>query len=96
MSKVYTFSTEILGDVTSRETFPIFDDECQQLLGAFTLNVGNFIQGFISGSNHPVAICVSTGGHFFFTPKDGNDGKIASGIVSDVAISPLSVRVRAK
>jgi len=91
--RVYRFMAEVSGDVYSRETFPIYDDECNQLIGGFTLVRGNTILGFIAGNEHPTALMVSTGGEFFFTPRDDKNGNVSFGVISDHTISPVSVRI---
>ena len=93
IAKVYRFMAEIDGDVYSRETFPIYDDSCKQLLGGFTLVKGNLILGFVAGNEHPTALMISTGGQFFFTPREDKNGNVSFGLLSDHCISPVSVRI---
>ena len=95
-SNIYKFKVEIGGDAPSGESHPIYDDEGKHLLGAFVLDKGQTLLGFVSGVAHPTALHVSTGDFFFFTPIDGPDGKVAFGIVSEVRISHLSVQTQAR
>jgi len=95
MDRIYKFQAEVSGDTPSKESHPIYDDE-YQLLGAFVLDRGQVVLGFVSGRYHSTALHVSTGAPFFFTPFDGEDGKIAYGIVSEVKLSPLSIKTKAK
>lgn len=96
MDNIYKFSVEIEGDAPSGESHPIYDDEKRQLLGAFVLDRGQFILGFISGVDHPTALHVSTGYPFYFTPIEGEDGKVLYGIVSEVKISNISKITQAR
>lgn len=93
--EIYRFNVEISGDAPSLESYPIYDDELLNLLGAFTVDYGDTMAGFISGRYNHVALLISTGDHFFFTPVDGLDGKVLYGIVSEYKISARSVATRA-
>ena len=84
MSKVYRFEVEVEGDVLSRETFPIYDDSLKTLLGGFSLKSGDVIVGFVAGVDHPAALAVSTGSHFYFTVKDDRNGMVSHGIINEV------------
>lgn len=96
VSEIYRFRADIVGsDAISLESYPIFDDEYHDLLGAFTVDQGDIIIGFISGRYHLAALLISTGEKFFFTPVDGPDGKVIYGIVSEYKISAKSVATRA-
>ena len=96
MDKIYKFKVEVSGDAPSGESYPIYDDEKHQLLGAFVVDKGQVLLGFISGIHHPTALYISTGDIFYFTPIDGPDGKIAYGVVSDVSISVSSKKITAR
>lgn len=96
MDNIYKFRVEIEGDAPSGESHPIYDDEKKQLLGAFVLDTGQFILGFISGVDHPTALHISTRYPFYFTPIEGADGKISHGIVSEVKISNMSKLTEAR
>ena len=93
MNNVYKFEIEVQGDVISGETFPIYDDTLEKLLGGFTLLYGETIFGFISGVNHPAAIFISSESPFYFTPRDDKNGKVSYGVISEVSCSPLSVKI---
>lgn len=93
MGKIFRFTAEVEGDVYSRETFPIYDDECKQLLGGFSLVQGELVLGFIAGTEHPAALYVSTGAPFYFTPRDDKNGNVSFGVISEAPISPLSVKI---
>lgn len=94
--EIYRFRAEISGDAPSLESYPIYDDECYNLLGAFTVDRGDTMMCFISGRYHEAALLISTGDKFYFTPVDGPDGKVIYGIVSELKISARSVAVRAE
>lgn len=94
MENVYKFNVEISGDVPSFEAFPIYEDYTNTVIGAFTLHYGNVIRCFISGIGNPVGLKVSSGGAFYFTPKEGKDGKVSYAIASEIPLSIVSVLVR--
>lgn len=89
----YKFKANIEGDICSGESYPIYNDGYTALIGGFTLNKGDQVLGFVSGTGHPAAIFVSTGDNFYFTPREDKNGMISHGIVSEVPISPLSIAI---
>lgn len=89
---IYKFQFAIQGDIPSFESFPIYDDN-NVLIGAFSLYSGDFIRCFVATTGYPAAIKVSTNDDFYFTLKEGSNGKVAYGVISEVAISPTSILV---
>ncbi len=94
-NRVYKFSVELKSgvDVPSMESFPIYEDALV-LVGAFTVSQGDRIDGFLAGSGYPLALSVSLGDDFYFTPVEGEDGKVSSAILSERSISAHSVKIR--
>lgn len=87
--KTYRFNASISGNVVfSDGPKPLFD-EYENLIGAFNLQHGNTVIGFLSGSGYEAALQVSTGETFFFTPKENSAGEVVSAIISPI---PTSVR----
>ena len=67
---------------------PIYDNY-KNLVGGFILEVGDTIRGFISGRANEVSLRLTTGEGFWFTAKDGPDGKVDRGIVSEWCINEV-------
>lgn len=92
--RIYKFLTNIDGDMESFTTCPIYDDN-MVVVGGFCVYSGNAVEGFISGNENSVALLISTGDGFWFTPKSDSTGRIHHAIVSEVQHSVLSKLVRA-
>jgi hypothetical protein len=90
--RIYRFQVEITGDVPAYQTHPVYD-ESGTLVGGFTLLHGDVVTGFIAGVGYPLALSVSTDAPFYFTPREGPDGKVSKGVISDKQISVNSKRV---
>ena len=81
---VYRFRASIAGDVeTSHESYPIYDPS-GKLVGGFTVDSGDRVIGFVSGQDSEIALAVSTGKGFWFTPVVNSCDKIVSGVVEDL------------
>jgi len=92
--RIFRFEVQVLGDMPSFETFPIFDDY-GTLIGGFTRRQGDLVKGFIAGTGYPMALLVSTEQSFYFTPRVEGDGMIAYAIVSEQNVSEYSIKVQA-
>lgn len=92
LERIYKFTAEVIETVPSYETFPMFD-EYGKLVGAFARLRGDYVKGWVSGKESPVALRVSTGESFWFTPKLGKDGTVSHAIVSEHSFGAMSVQV---
>lgn len=90
--KVFTFNVEVYGDMLSYASLPIYDD-AYNLIGAFIVDKGQQIAGFVSGTKSPAALAISTGDSFFFTTHDGEDGKIDFAILTEYRLYTTSILV---
>ena len=86
--EVYRFRAKIYGDiVSSNESCPIYDS-CNSLVGAFVVDSGDSILGFLSGNANEIALSVTTGGGFWFTPVENDSGKVVLGVVTYFSRTP--------
>lgn len=100
--KTYRFTVSIPGNIVfSDGPKPLFD-EYGNLVGAFNLQFGSTVIGFLSGSGYEAALQVSTGEPFFVTPNEDLKGEVTSAIVSPIpsslhtsiqAVSSLSTEI---
>ena len=92
MDRVFRFEAQVIETVPSYETFPILDDN-KKLVGAFIRLFGDQVRGWVAGNDSPVALRVSTGDKFWFTPKLGEDGSVTHAVVSEQSTGVTSVQI---
>lgn len=90
--RLYTFSATVVDTVIAHETFPLID-EYRHLVGSFVRFRGDLVRGFISGTESPVGLKVSSGQPFFLTPVLDKEGCVIRAIVSELKTSATSVEV---
>lgn len=92
MDRVFRFEAQVIETVPSFETFPIVDD-ARRLIGSFIRLAGDTVRGWVAGNDSPVALRVSTGDDFWFTPVKDEEGIIAYAIVSEAKVGLTSIHV---
>jgi hypothetical protein len=92
-NNVYRFDAIIEGRIEAYRSLPVYDD-AGGLVGAFTLDYGQKVQCFVSGANHPAALQISTGDHFYLTPMFGLDGFLTHAVVTNCKVDMSSVTVK--
>jgi len=92
MSRVFKISIYLKNpmDVPSGETFPIFDDS-MFVVGAFLVSGPDTIAGFVAGHGYQLALTVTCGDSFYFTPVESKTGKVDHAIITSKSISINSV-----
>lgn len=90
--RTYTFVATMIDTVPSFETFPLYD-EYRHLVGSFLRFRGDLIKGFVSGSDTPIGLKVSSGDKFYLTPVLDKEGCVAHAVVSELRSSETSVEV---
>lgn len=92
--RIFKFTAEIKNSVTlTEETLPVYDDSLV-LVGAFAPSHANIITGFIAGNGYPLALQVSLGDKFWFTPVE-KAGQISCGVITGAPINDKSITVYA-
>lgn len=91
-NKILSFEADISGDMLSDGSRPIYDDN-GDVVGGFTLKRGSTVSGFVAFQEWH-KLYVAHGTKFFFTPTEGQDGKINGGLVTEVKISALSIEIQ--
>lgn len=97
MSRVFQFMVDISKvnmDIPYGETFPVYDEAAEALVGSFLLRTDGFASVFVGGSGYPTALSVSTGDDFWFTLIEGKDGKVSLAKISQMPISVNSIKIR--
>jgi hypothetical protein len=94
MARIYRFEVQVIETIPSHESFPALD-EYGAVIGAFARLHGDQVRGWLAGADTPVALKVTTGDGFWFTPRIANDGLVSHAVVSERKLGPMSVRVTA-
>lgn len=92
MDRVFRFEAQVIDTVPSHETFPIVDDG-KKLMGSFIRLFGDQVRGWVAGSDSPVALSISTGDKFWFTPILDEEGTVSYAVVSENRLGISSVQV---
>jgi hypothetical protein len=79
--------------IPENTSLPIYDDNLV-LVGAFTKIDDRRIKGFLSGNGYPLALAISLGDSFYFTPVQDLKDYVSSAIVSDKVIAEYSVTIK--
>ena len=97
MGRVYKFNAIPSNaiDVPFLESFPVFD-EYNEVVGAFLLKDEGILSGFLAGNGYPLALTVSIGESFHFTPMEGKTGQIEFAIISQKPFSVNSIKITAE
>ncbi len=90
-SVTYRFEVQVEGNMEAYRSMPLYDDS-GALVGAFTLDHGQTVQGFVSGANHQASIQISTGEPFYFTPFN-TDNFITHGLVTSCKVNFNSIQI---
>jgi hypothetical protein len=93
--RVYKFTAILNSEVknTKIESMPVYDDSLV-LVGAFSYLDNKRVCGFLAGSGYPLALSVSLGDTFFFTPVADLKSNITSAIISDSKLTDYSVKIK--
>lgn len=91
---ILNFEVEIYGDVLNDGSKPIFNDDPRELLGGFTIKAGSVVACSVPLKGNPYSLHFTSGIPFYFTPMEGEDGKISHALISEVPIKPYSVKVQ--
>lgn len=79
--------------IPENTSLPIYDDNLV-LVGAFSKIDEKRVKGFLSGNGYPLALAISLGDSFYFTPVQDLKNQVSSAIISDKTIAEYSIKIK--